>query len=214
MLLAVLVLGGFWVYKVLFLDNGIKNLSDLPSCDFYRVDNPAVVDMINTACDLESQVGDDDEARLKYLNAALAWKSAADALPVEQRADLNRRAVDVYRFYEQKFDDHAYSLRWNIAHLYQDLGDYNLAEEYYLKAIESNNINAEPYIALYYLYDKGNIEKNTAEIDQYFADALKLVSENRDQLLHQYLTFLEKNNLTDKAAEVRAELKVRYPELY
>lgn len=213
-ILAILILGGFWVYQNYYLVNQVKNLTELPICDFYLEKNPEVADKIKAACDLELQVGNNEEGRLKYLSTALAWKSAADALDFDQREDLNQRAVDVYCFYEQKFDDHAYALRWNIAHLYQDLAEYELAEQYFLKAIESNNISAEPYVALYHLYDKGKVKKSVEEVDQFFQDGLELVSSNRNQLLDKYLHFLEKHNIDTKAAEVRAELKIRYPDVY
>ncbi|PIR93917.1 hypothetical protein COT97_04300 [Candidatus Falkowbacteria bacterium CG10_big_fil_rev_8_21_14_0_10_39_11] len=217
--LVVVVLGGYWAYQDYYLSNKIKDLSELPGCDYYLDRYPDASEIIREACEYESNLSDDvpteeDPGRVTYLNAALTWKSAADVLPLEQREELNRRAVDVYRYYENKFDDHAYALRWNIAHLYQDLGEYELAEEYYLKAIESNNVSSEPYVALYYLYENGDIEKSVEEVDAFFQKAFDFVSDNPDIILDRYLDFLEKNGLDSRAAEVRAELRTRYPNRY
>jgi len=87
------------------------------------------------------------------------------------------------RYYEKtlKKDPKNFLALNNVANLYSDLGDYQKAEEYFLRLISYYPDKTMPYRSLGYLY-RYRLNKTPAEIEEFFKKGLEATNNHPDLL--------------------------------
>lgn len=136
-------------------------------------------------CEKEKSIAMQPDDYHNYVNIPLGWKNIGE----QTKSDIFiKRAIAIYLIAYNKFDA-KYLTSWNLAQLYTQIGDLKSAEQYFLAAIENNNLESEPYLALAEFY-RYKLKKSEEFLIDFYEQALKAVTIDPDVILDDYGRYL------------------------
>ncbi|MFH0779353.1 MAG: hypothetical protein V1928_00665 [Parcubacteria group bacterium] len=136
-------------------------------------------------CEKEASIARQPDDYHNYVNIPLGWKNLGE----QTESDVFiKRAIVIYLIAFDKFDA-KYLTSWNLAQLYAQLGDLKSAEQYFLAAIENNNLESEPYLATAEFY-RYKLKKSAEFLIGFYERALKAVTIDPDVILDDYGRYL------------------------
>lgn len=142
----------------------------------------------------------------QYTGLAFNWKSIGDTLNdkkyYQQALEWALEGLD-------RLPRHAI-LNMNTGNLYKELDEYEKAEKYYRKAIESAPGDPQTYLLLVDLY-KYNLKKPEAEIVKVYQDGLSRLL-NTLPLLNSFAAYLRDTGQKQRALDFYRELTKAVPD--
>ncbi|GEM_PF-2743536 len=155
--LAVLfLLSAFFVKKNNRLEVDISDIVSLQN-------NPFLSESVNDILVWQEKIDLNPENIEYYLGLGLAWKSLADRVTSTAQTDYYNKAISVYRIGAEKTNYQNTSFLINIGHVAMENKQFELSEEYFLKALAVTPGDQEIYIRLAELYEY-HLKKNPNEI--------------------------------------------------
>lgn len=142
----------------------------------------------------------------QYTGLAFSWKSIGDTLNDKK---YYWKALDWALEGLDRSPRHAI-LNMNTGNLYRELGEYEKAEKYYRKAIESAPGDPQTYLLLVDLY-KYNLKKSEAEIVKVYQDGLSRLL-NTLPLLNSFAAYLRDTGQKQRALDFYKELAKAVPD--
>ncbi len=154
----------------------------------------------------KDKIKKDPQDIVQYTGLAFSWKSIGDTLNDKK---YYKKALEWALEGLDRSPRHAI-LNMNTGNLYRELSEYEKAEKYYRKAIESAPGDPQMYLALIDLY-KYNLKKPEAEIVKVYQDGLARLI-NTLPLLNSFAAYLRDTGQRERAFDFYKELAKAVPD--